>query len=129
MIAGSALEWSGMVHPSHTYDQLLTLSASTSGAADVMVRIIRTPTPNQTLILIEPVSRLEISAKDIRTRIQQVPTSGYSSAVTRFRPFSSFIPVNFTRRLIFCFCFFFCLYSGGRWKHRRGSEIGAVSCG
>ena len=73
MDTGSALEWSGVVHPSHCYDQLVTFSTSSSGAPDVMVRIIRTPTPNQTLILIEPVSRLEISAKDIRTRIQQAP--------------------------------------------------------
>jgi len=46
-----------------------------------MVRIIRTSTPNQTLILIEPVSRLEISAKDIRTRIQQLPPSGATPTV------------------------------------------------
>ena len=62
-------EWSHPVHPSHAYDQFLSLSPT----IDVMVRIVRTTTPNQTAIYIEPVSRVEISASDIRGRIEIPP--------------------------------------------------------
>jgi vacuolar protein sorting-associated protein 13B len=62
-------KWSNPVHPSHTYDQFLCLSPS----IDVMVRMVRTSTPNQTAIYIEPVSRVEISASDIRGRIEIPP--------------------------------------------------------
>lgn len=63
---GAELEWSHPVHPSHTYDQFLSLSPT----VDVMIRIVRTPTPNQTAIYIESVSRVEVSASDIRGRIE-----------------------------------------------------------
>ena len=62
-------KWSNPVHPSHTYDQFLCLSPN----IDVMVRMVRTSTPNQTAIYIEPVSRVEISASDIRGRIEIPP--------------------------------------------------------
>ena len=63
--AETLLNWSHPVHPSHPYDQFLSLSPT----IDVIIRIVRTAQPNQTAIYIEPVSAVEISAKDIRGRI------------------------------------------------------------
>ena len=63
---GSPLVWGSSVHPSHSYDQFLSLSRS----GDVMVRVVKTSVANQTAIYIEPVSGVEISAKEIRGRIQ-----------------------------------------------------------
>ena len=55
------------VHPSHAYDQFLVLGGD---AGDVRVRLTRTAAANQTTVHIEPVSRVEVSAKEIRGRIQ-----------------------------------------------------------
>ena len=74
---GSPLEWNSVVHPSHCYDQFLTLSPS----SDVMVRVTRTATPNQTLLCFEPLGRVEISAKEIRGRIEQMPSGSSPAAM------------------------------------------------
>ena len=65
----SGLSWSHAVHPSHPYDQFLSLSPT----VDVIIRIVRTAQPNQTAIYIQPVSAVEISAKEIRGRISESP--------------------------------------------------------
>lgn len=84
------LNWSHPVHPSHAYDQFLSLSPD----LDVMVRIVRMTAPNQTAIHVEPVSRVEISAKDVRGRISAPlpPPLPQVESVTPVR--SARVPVN-----------------------------------
>ena len=75
--AETSLSWSHPVHPSHPYDQFLSLSPT----IDVIIRIVRTPHPNQTAIYIEPVSAVEISAKDVRGRIESPLPSSPTTAI------------------------------------------------
>ena len=82
------LMWGHPIHPSHSYDQFLNLTSPVRSEGmqdrglDVIVRILHTSVPNQTAIYVEPISRVEISAKDIRGRISAPPNPPASEVVT-----------------------------------------------